>query len=231
MVINLTSNWTPSQTGLRVATIGLSIANEVSYTAYLTTYQELFNNLDRMRKQTTQFGLYPATFSEIIGFIYDYYVKDMAYFPARKDVMKRILMFTTLSNKNDIQSQAAKTRLIKDAGFELTIVGIGIDKSLYDGIAYHKFIPMTMSQLSHYTEAFLDELVNDGICFWDNGWPTTPAQICTTSTSTPKPTTTPTTKPASTVKTVLKSDHLEFRLVKPRLHRSQLHFQFQKETT
>ncbi|PAV86775.1 hypothetical protein WR25_05426 [Diploscapter pachys] len=116
--------------------------------------------------------------------------------------MKRILMFTTLRNKNDIQSQAAKTQLIKDAGFELTIVGIDIDKSLYDGIAYHKFVPIAMSQLSHYTEAFLDELVNDGICFWDNGWHTTPAQICTTSTPTPKPTATPTTKPASTVKTI-----------------------------
>ena len=51
------------------------------------------------------------------------------------------------SNKNDIQSQAAKTQLIKDAGFELTIVGIDIDKSLYDGIAYHKVRQRNLSKI------------------------------------------------------------------------------------
>ncbi|CAD6193015.1 unnamed protein product [Caenorhabditis auriculariae] len=182
MVLKFLNGWTLSETGARVALVGAYFGNEFLGGDYYTDSSLMEKNVSvnfvqcRHNMETTRF-------------IDERYVYGTAY-GTRLNTMKRIIIFTAMNDPADIVRSAARMQKFKDSGFQVSIVGIGSSESSFSGVPYHKFFGIPFVNLDSPSDSFINLIINDGVCFWDDNFPkTTPHNCPTRQTTTIKTTT------------------------------------------
>ncbi|CAI2347910.1 unnamed protein product [Caenorhabditis sp. 36 PRJEB53466] len=194
MITKLTYSWTLDDSKVRLALVGAYFGNEFNGMDYFTDSSTVEKRLQSFRIAAMQYGLFNGDFNTTIRFLDERYVGPRANFNPRDNIQKRIVLFTSHNGVADVASTKNKLQEFAQLGYETTIVGIGVEESVYKNTYYHKFVAVQLFELGVVAQSIIDTITDEGICFLDNGWTTPKAEVCTTTTTTTRAPTTTTTK-------------------------------------
>ncbi|EGT53172.1 CBN-CLEC-160 protein [Caenorhabditis brenneri] len=184
MITKLTYSWTLDESKVRLALVGAYFGNEFNGLDYFTDSSLVEKRLQSFRLAAMQYGLFSGNFNTTVRFLDERYVGKRANFGPRINVQKRIVIFSSHSGTSDISSTKNTLEQFSQQGYEVTIVGIGVDESVYKGTYYHKFVSVQWFELGVVAQSIIDTITEEGICFLDKGWTTPKPQTCTTTTTT-----------------------------------------------
>ncbi|CAI4227518.1 unnamed protein product [Auanema sp. JU1783] len=183
-VEKLTANWTLHQNKVRTALFGYLFVNNYQYSSYIDDRTDFQSKLDKLRSQSQGYGLWEGGLSESLDAIYKYYVKGTRA-PPRTGVQKRIVVFTSETDPTEFQNSIAPANKITSSGFELSFVSMKAPVSSFAKLTVHKVVQISFKTLKNPPPSSYNTLMNELICFNEDGYTTPAPQTCTTVKASP----------------------------------------------